>query len=76
MGQDDYLPDDSGHKKGIGKNCRITRAIIDKNAHIGENVIIQSQEGKPNYDGEFFYIRDGITIIPKNAIVPSNTIIN
>lgn len=76
MGQDDYLPDDSGHKKGIGKNCRITRAIIDKNAHIGENVIIQSQEGKPNYDGDFFYIRDGITIIPKNAIVPANTIIN
>ena len=76
MGQDNYLPDDSGHSKGIGCNSRITRAIIDKNAHIGENVIIQSQEGKPNYDGEFFYIRDGITIIPKNAIVPSNTIIN
>ncbi len=76
MGQDDYLPDDSGHKKGIGRNCRITRAIIDKNAHIGENVIIQSQEGRENYDGDFYYIRDGITIIPKNAIVPSNTIIN
>lgn len=76
MGQDDYKVDDTGYKKGIGRGCNITGAIIDKNAHIGNNVIIQSQAGKPNYDGEFYYIRDGITIIPKNAIVPDNTIIN
>lgn len=76
MGQDSYLPDQTGEIKGIGKNCRITRAIIDKNAHIGDNVIIQSQEGKPDCDGDFYYVRDGIVIIPKNAVVPENTIIN
>lgn len=76
MGQDTYLPDQTGKERGIGRNCRITRAIIDKNAHIGDNVIIQSQEGKPDCDGEFYYIRDGIVIIPKNAVVPDNTIIN
>lgn len=76
MGQDDYRIDETGYAKGIGKGCNITRAIIDKNAHIGNNVIIQSQEGKPDYDGDFYYIRDGITIIPKNAIVPDNTIIS
>ena len=76
MGQDDYTIDDTGYQKGIGKGCRITRAIIDKNAHIGDNVIIMSQEGKLDFDGDFYYIRDGITIIPKNAIVPNNTIIN
>lgn len=76
MGQDDYTIDDTGYQKGIGKGCRITRAIIDKNAHIGDNVIIMSQEGKSDFDGDFYYIRDGITIIPKNAIVPNNTIIN
>ena len=76
MGQDNYYKDDTGYEKGIGKNSSITRAIIDKNAHIGENVIIQSQEGKPDYDGGFYYVRDGITIIPKNAVVPNNTIIS
>ena len=76
MGQDDYYKDDTGYEKGIGKNCRITRAIIDKNAHIGENVIIQSQYGKPDFDGDFYYVRDGITIVPKNAVVPDNTIIS
>jgi len=76
MGQDDYLVDDTGMPKGLGCGCEITRAIIDKNAHIGDNVIIKSQEGKLDFNGEFYYVRDGIVIIPKNAIVPSNTIIN
>lgn len=76
MGQDDYAPDDKYPiPRGIGKYCRITRAIIDKNACIGDNVIIEDQTGKPNCDGEFYYVRDGIVIIPKHAIVPSGTII-
>ena len=49
------------------------RAIIDKNVHIGDNVVI-TPEGKPeNMDGENFYIRDGICCIPKDAIIPSGT---
>jgi glucose-1-phosphate adenylyltransferase len=55
---------------GIGSNCRIENTIVDKNARIGNNVKI-SPAGKPeNVDGENFYIRDGIAIIPKNAIIP------
>ena len=58
---------------GIGRNCKIDHAIIDKNARIGDNVVI-SPEGKPeNLDGENFYIRDGIVIIPKNGIILSGT---
>ena len=60
---------------GIGANCRIENAIIDKNARIGDNVVI-SPAGKPeNMDSELFYIRDGIVIIPKGGAVPSNTVI-
>lgn len=60
---------------GVGKNCRIHNAIIDKNARIGDNVVI-NPEGKPqNVDGENYFIRDGIVIIPKNAVVPDNTVI-
>ncbi len=60
---------------GIGRNCRITNTIVDKNARIGDNVII-SPEGKPdNVDHEYYFIRDGIVIIPKNGVVPDNTVI-
>jgi len=60
---------------GIGANCRIENAIVDKNARIGNNVTI-SPVGKPeNQDNELYYIRDGIVIIPKNAVIPHNTVI-
>lgn len=58
---------------GIGRNCIIDHAIIDKNARIGDGVVI-SPEGKPeNADGENYYVRDGIVVIPKNAVIPSGT---
>jgi len=60
---------------GIGSNCRIENAIIDKNARIGNNVTI-SPVGKPeNVDHPLYYIRDGIVIIPKNASIPDGTVI-
>jgi glucose-1-phosphate adenylyltransferase len=60
---------------GIGANCKIENAIIDKNARIGNNVTI-SPAGKPDkLDHELYYIRDGIVIIPKNAIIPHGTVI-
>lgn len=59
---------------GIGARTRICNAIIDKNARIGTDCFI-SPEGKPeNFDGDHFYIRDGIVIVPKNAIIPHHTI--
>jgi glucose-1-phosphate adenylyltransferase len=58
---------------GIGKNCVIDHAIIDKNARIGDGVVI-SPQGKPeNADGENYFIRDGIVIVPKNAVIPAGT---
>ena len=60
---------------GIGANCRIENAIIDKNARIGDNVVI-SPAGKPDkLDHPNYYIRDGIVIIPKNGVVPHRTVI-
>ena len=58
---------------GIGRNCVIKRAIIDKNARIGDGVVI-TPEGKPaNYDSENFYIRDGVVVVPKDAVLPSGS---
>ena len=60
---------------GIGENTRIENAIIDKNARIGNNVVI-SPVGKPeNVDHEMYFIRDGIVIIPKDGVVPHGTVI-
>ncbi len=60
---------------GIGANTRIENAIIDKNARIGNNVTI-SPAGKPDkVDHALYYIRDGIVIIPKNAVIPHGTVI-
>jgi glucose-1-phosphate adenylyltransferase len=60
---------------GIGANCKIENAIIDKNARIGNNVTI-SPAGKPEtVDHELYYVRDGIVIIPKDAIIPHGTVI-
>ena len=60
---------------GIGANCKIENAIIDKNARIGNNVTI-SPAGKPeNVDHELYFIRDGIVVIPKGAIIPHGTVI-
>lgn len=60
---------------GIGKNCRIERAIIDKNVHIGDGVVITPKGKDLNLDGPdgLYYIRDGIVVIPKDAVIPAGT---
>ena len=58
---------------GIGRNCVIKRAIIDKNARIGDGVVI-TPDGKPeNFDSDNYYIRDGVVVVPKNAVLPSGS---
>ncbi len=60
---------------GIGTQCRIENTIVDKNARIGNNVVI-SPAGKPdNVDHPNYYIRDGIVIVPKNGIIPHGMVI-
>lgn len=60
---------------GIGPNCLIRRAIIDKNARIGQGVKILNDAGRQELNGNGFVIRDGIVIVPKNGVVPDNTVI-
>jgi glucose-1-phosphate adenylyltransferase len=58
---------------GIGRNSVVDRAIIDKNARIGENVVITPDGKAPNVDSENYYIRDGVVVIPKNAVLADGT---
>ena len=60
---------------GIGSNCRIENTIVDKNARIGNNVVI-SPAGKPDkVDHANYYIRVGIVVIPKNGVIPHGMVI-
>jgi glucose-1-phosphate adenylyltransferase len=60
---------------GIGRGCKIHGAIIDKNARIGNNVVITPKKGHKDADLPLYYIRDGIVIIPHGSVVPNDTVI-
>ena len=62
-------------KVGIGKKCTLKNVIIDKNVRIGNDVIITNKKKIQHQDSDFYCIRDGIVIIPKNTIVKSGTVI-
>ncbi len=83
MGADFYETDDqikanterSIPSVGVGRNCQIKGSIIDKNARIGDGVVL-SPVGKP--DGTYAHnviIRDGVLLVPKGGVVPSGTVI-
>ena len=62
---------------GLGDGCVVRRAIIDKNARIGDNVQIvnkaQVQEANKEEDG--YVIKDGIVIVIKDSVIPAGTVI-
>ncbi|MGB0563957.1 MAG: glucose-1-phosphate adenylyltransferase [Spirulinaceae cyanobacterium] len=62
---------------GIGEGSTIRRAIVDKNARIGKKVLILNKDRieESNREDEGFYIRSGIVVILKNAVIPDGTVI-
>lgn len=75
MGADYFERERDGLPIGIGANCHIEGAILDKNARIGENVTIRPFPRDKDIDHEKWYVRDGIVIIPKDTVLPSGTTI-
>lgn len=64
----------SGVRLGIGKDCLIEDAIIDKNARIGDRVIIRAR-GKANGVWPTHTVSDGVIVVPKGAVIPSDTVL-
>jgi len=60
---------------GIGGDSVVEGAIIDKNARVGRGVRILNEGGVRETDGEGYYIRDGIVIVPKSGVVPDGAVI-
>jgi glucose-1-phosphate adenylyltransferase len=60
---------------GIGRNCEIRNAIIDKNARIGNGVKLVNARGVKDEKADHYGIVNGIIVIPKNAVIPDGTVI-
>jgi glucose-1-phosphate adenylyltransferase len=60
---------------GIGADSVVERAIVDKNTRIGRGVRIVNGGGAADKDGDGYYIRDGIVIVPKDAVIRDGAVI-
>ena len=72
LGADVYQDEDGRQNDvplGIGRNVVLDRVIVDKNARIADGVKLVNESGAVNQDGDGWYIRDGIIVVPKGAIV-------
>ena len=58
---------------GIGKNCHIETAILDKNVQIGDGVVIRTFPNDKDIDHELYFVRDGIVVIAKDTVIPPGT---
>lgn len=74
----DYFEDSfsgQGIPLGVGNNCIIKKAIIDKNARVGNNVKIINKKRVKDFQSENYIIKDGIVVVNKNAYIKSGEII-
>jgi glucose-1-phosphate adenylyltransferase len=78
MGSDYYDPYrqvPGGLPLGLGEDCHIEGAIIDKNARVGPGVRILPFPPGADMEGSDWVVRDGITVIPKNTVLAPGTLI-
>ncbi len=72
---DVYKQSKEGPHLGVGEGSKLERVIIDKNCRIGKHVQIINTNKKENEDGDNYYIRDGIVVIPNGSIIPDGEVI-
>lgn len=79
LGADAYDAPTHGHHSGvamgIGPGVQLDRVIVDKNARIGEGSRLLNLQGLREFDGPNYYIREGILIVPKDAVIPPGTVV-
>ena len=74
--EDDALaPSSAGIPLGIGRDVTLDGVIVDKNARIGEGARLTNSAGLQQADGDGYYIRDGIIIVPKDGIIKPGTVV-
>ena len=58
---------------GLGRDCDIEGAIIDKNTKVGRGTVIRPFPQEEEMDSELYCVRDGIVVIPKGTVIPPYT---
>ena len=74
----DYYEEDTEAQAiplGIGRDVVLDRVIVDKNARIGDGVRLVNESGVEHADGDGFYIRNGIIIVPKSARIGEGVVV-
>jgi len=79
LGADYYETDDlapargDSPRLGIGREVVLDGVIVDKNARIGDGAHLTNAERIQDADGDGYYIRNGIIVVPKDGIIRAGT---
>ena len=79
LGADFYDAEDEAVKGGgrpplgIGRDVVLDRVIVDKNARIGDGSRLVNEGLLREFDGDGFFIRNGIIVVPKDGVICPGT---
>jgi glucose-1-phosphate adenylyltransferase len=60
---------------GVGRGVVLDKVIVDKNARIGDGARLVNEAGVDQADGDGYYIRNGVIIVPKDGIIKPGTVV-
>jgi glucose-1-phosphate adenylyltransferase len=75
LGADVYEEAATDLPLGVGRDAVLDRTIVDKNARIGDGARLVNERGIENADGDGYFIRGGIIIVPKGGVVKPGTVV-
>ena len=58
---------------GIGPDCHVEGAILDKNVRLGKGVVVKPFPRGTELDRDDWFVRDGIVVVPKSTTIPAGT---
>jgi glucose-1-phosphate adenylyltransferase len=79
LGADFYESDDMAPARGnnpplgIGRGVVLDKVIVDKNARIGDGALLTNEAGVQDADGDGYFIRNGIILVPKDGVIKAGT---
>jgi glucose-1-phosphate adenylyltransferase len=81
LGADYYEADDvapargDSPRLGVGRNVVLDKVIVDKNARIGDGARLVNEQGVEHADGDGYFIRNGVIIVPKDGVIKPGTVV-
>jgi glucose-1-phosphate adenylyltransferase len=75
LGADFYEDPPTDLPVGVGRNAVLDRVIVDKNARIGAGARLVNEGDVQHADGDGYYIRNGVIIVPKNGVIAPGTVV-